>query len=178
MAVYGLHGQISLRCEAGKSTHGAHTRQLAQTVRRTRGVACERAYKVEGRHASHCGPGSEGGSTKWAGIHAPMRPVVPGVLEHKEESDLRQDLCPTREGNLVHGHAKVFCQGVETPDLRQFDGEVSVENVFRALPLLLGAWNLVLCSKSRGVSARAQAEKGQECIRAEACICENMVSGR
>lgn len=70
-------------------------------------------------------------------VHGAVSPVVPGVLDDEEDSDVHCDLPHGREGD-AGVHAKEFSHGVEDPDLGELDGEVGEENQLGALPLFLG----------------------------------------
>ena len=76
-------------------------------------------------------------------VQGSVRPVVKEVFKDEEEEYLRGDRGPLREGNLVRGHAKVFSQGMEGPDLRELNGKMSEKDVFCALPLLCSSRNLL-----------------------------------
>lgn len=68
-------------------------------------------------------------------VQRPVEPVVPGVLDDEEDGNLHGDLPGGRERNAVV-EAKVSGNGVEEPDLGQFDGAVANQDEPSALPLL------------------------------------------
>ena len=75
-------------------------------------------------------------------VHGAMSPVMPGILQHKEDGNLESHCGQAWEWNSCI-HSTVFRHWVEQPDLREFDGEMAEENEFGALPLFCCGWNLV-----------------------------------
>lgn len=69
-----------------------------------------------------------------APVHGAVRPVVPGVLEHEEDGDLVGHGKEGWEGD-AGGEATELREGVEEPDLGEFDGEMGEEDEFGAVPL-------------------------------------------
>lgn len=76
-------------------------------------------------------------------VERAVKPVVPGILEDEEDDDLHGDLPGGREGDTVF-HSEVGGDGVEEPDLGEFDGAVTDENESGAFPLLSPCWDLGL----------------------------------
>jgi hypothetical protein len=72
-----------------------------------------------------------------------MHPVVPGVLQDKEDSDLVGHGEEAREwyGGL---EAEVLAHGVEEPDLGKLDSEVREKDEESAFGLLPGGRNFML----------------------------------
>lgn len=77
-------------------------------------------------------------------VERAVRPVVEGVLKHKEQADLPRHLEPRGERNIVGRQAKVLADGVEAPDLRKFHREVTQKHELRAAPLLRNRGDLAL----------------------------------
>lgn len=69
--------------------------------------------------------------------------VVPQVFNNKENGNLHGDLPSRREGDAVV-ETKVCSQGVEDPNLGQFDGKVAEQDEHRAVPLFLGRRDLLV----------------------------------
>lgn len=76
-------------------------------------------------------------------VHGAVHPVMPGILENEENSDLKGHLVDAREGNCC-AETKELAHGVEEPDLRKLDGEVRKEDKKGTLPLLPRGGDLVL----------------------------------
>ena len=105
-------------------------------------------------------------------VHGPpvqeaVVPVVPRVLGHEEDGDLRGHGVPVREGDRG-GEAEELGDRVEEPDLRQLDGEVGEEDEGGALPLLGGGGELALdrtisaAETPDGDDARTAMARGRE----------------
>jgi hypothetical protein len=82
-------------------------------------------------------------------VHEAMRPVVPGIFHDEENGDLVGHLEERRERNRCR-EAEVLAHRVEEPDLGEFDGKVGEEDEERALELLPGGGDFVLCAVSFG----------------------------
>jgi hypothetical protein len=80
---------------------------------------------------------------QWTPVHCAMRPVVPCVLEDEEDRDL---VCygPDCRERHCSGETEVLRHGMEKPDLRELDCEVTEQHQFRAVPLLSRGRYLVL----------------------------------
>lgn len=76
-------------------------------------------------------------------VHGAVDPVVPGVLENEEDSDLERHLVDARERDRV-AEAEELAHGVEKPDLRELDSKVGEENEEGALQLVPYSRDLVL----------------------------------
>jgi len=51
---------------------------------------------------------------EWAPVEQTMEPIMPGILQDKENSNLVGNSCPCWEGNIGR-HAEIFAHGVEKP---------------------------------------------------------------
>jgi hypothetical protein len=80
---------------------------------------------------------------EWNGVHRAMHPVVPGILEDEEDSDLVGHGEEAREwdGGL---EAEVLAHGVEQPDLRKLDSKVREKDEESALCLFPAGGHFVL----------------------------------
>lgn len=67
-------------------------------------------------------------------VQKSVKPIMPGIFEDEEQSNLPCHLGPVREWNRSR-ETKVLCHRVEEPDLWQFDGKMREEDEFGALPL-------------------------------------------
>lgn len=76
-------------------------------------------------------------------VGAAMHPVVPGIFEDEEDHDLVGHLPRGREGHAIV-EAAPGCDGVEEPDLGEFDGEVAEEDEGAAFELLLPCGDFLL----------------------------------
>lgn len=76
-------------------------------------------------------------------MQSPVEPVVPRVFHDEEDGNLQGHCLDLGEGN-TEVHTEVGGDGVEEPDLRQFDGDVAKKHQGRALPLLLPSRNLLV----------------------------------
>lgn len=79
------------------------------------------------------------------GVQKPVKPIVPGIFENEEQSNLPGHLGPVREGHRGR-EAKVLCHWVEEPDLWQLNRKVREEDEFGALPLFGKGWHFLLSS--------------------------------
>ena len=96
-----------------------------------------------------------------APVQRAVEPVVPGVFHDEEDGDLVGHLGPVRERH-ARVHAKVLAQGVEEPDLGEFDREVAEQHQLGALPLFLGCGDLGLEEGERiSVAGRRKARDNQ-----------------
>lgn len=77
------------------------------------------------------------------GVEGAVGPVVPGVLHDEEYGDLVGDGEEGGEGD-GGGEATELGEGVEEPDLGEFDGEVREEDQFGAVPLFGGSGDFLL----------------------------------
>ena len=77
-----------------------------------------------------------------AEVKETVHPVMPCILQDKEDGDLDADCLPGRERNTGI-HAARDSHWVEEPDLRELDGEVTEEYEFCARPLFLDGWDLL-----------------------------------
>lgn len=80
---------------------------------------------------------------EWAPVEETVEPVMPCVFEDEEDGDLEGHGGPGWEWD-VGGHSGGFGEGVEKPDLGQFDDAVGEENRFDTAPLLGGVWNFLI----------------------------------
>lgn len=76
-------------------------------------------------------------------VEGAVEPVVPGVLEDKEDGDLVGDGGPGGEGG-GNRNAKVLAHGVEGPDLGELNGKVLEEDEEETFELLFGVEGVVL----------------------------------
>lgn len=68
-------------------------------------------------------------------VQTSVQPVVPGILKHKEQSQMGTDLHPRREGD-INSDSGVLAHGVEAPDGDGLDHKVRNQHRLHALPLL------------------------------------------
>lgn len=71
-------------------------------------------------------------------------PIVPGILHDEEDADVKGHLPKRREGHAIV-ETEVGGDGVEEPDLREFDGAVAEENETGALELFPPGGAFFLC---------------------------------
>ena len=83
------------------------------------------------------------GPVDGAVVKPTVEPVVPGILHDEEDQDLHGHLPERRERNTIF-EAEVVRDGVEEPDLRQFDGAVLEEDEEGAVPLFFPGRNFLL----------------------------------
>lgn len=76
-------------------------------------------------------------------MKSPVEPVMPCVLEDEEDGNLHGHGLDRGEGN-AEVHAEVRGNGVEEPDLGQFDGDVAEKHQASAFPLLLPGRDLLV----------------------------------
>ena len=53
-------------------------------------------------------------SIEWAPVEQTMEPIMPGILQYEEDSNLVGNSCPRWEGNIGR-HAEIFAHGVKKP---------------------------------------------------------------
>lgn len=75
-------------------------------------------------------------------MHRAVRPIMPCILQYKENGDLHKHCCPSGKGHASF-HPEVFSHGVENPYLGQFDSEMAEEDEFGTVPLFLGGGHLL-----------------------------------
>lgn len=80
---------------------------------------------------------------EWAPVEETVEPVVPGILDNEEDSDLPGHGGPGWEWD-IDGHATGVGEWVEEPDLWEFDGAVSPEDSLGTSPLLGSSWEFCL----------------------------------
>jgi len=98
---------------------------------------------------------------EWAPVEGTVEPVVPGILQDKENGNLISNLCPWWKRD-IRIHAEVLAHGMEKPtkisqrsgkgnwaighkpDLGKLDSEVGQEDHLCAPPLLFCGWKLGL----------------------------------
>ena len=76
-------------------------------------------------------------------VHSAVHPVMPGILENEEDSDLEGHLVDAGERDRV-AEAEELAHRVEEPDLRELNGEVGEQDEEGALPLFPCSRDLVL----------------------------------
>lgn len=80
-------------------------------------------------------------------VKRPMGEIVPGILHDEEDADLVGHL-PHRGERHAIVHSAPGRDGMEEPDLREFDGEVAEEDNESAVSLFLQAGSFQLSQKS------------------------------
>lgn len=83
-------------------------------------------------------------------VQRAVEPVVPGVLHDEEDGDLHRHLPEGREGNPIL-ETKIDSDGVEEPDLGEFDGAVLEEDECGAFPLFSGGGDFLLFSSKSAI---------------------------
>lgn len=78
-----------------------------------------------------------------AGVHQTMTPVMPGVLQNKEDGNLISHLPHAGERDIGL-EAEVLAHGVEQPNLGELDGKVGEEDEEGTLCLLPGGGDFLL----------------------------------
>lgn len=70
-----------------------------------------------------------------------VHPIMPCIFQNEEDRNLNRHCLPRREWDTSI-HTARLGHWVKEPDLRQFDGEMTEENEFRACPLFLHGGDL------------------------------------